>query len=351
MSEVWHIYVLIFLLQTASASFTPVFQALIPDVLPDEDDYTQALSLSRLAYDLENLLSPAFAALLLSVISFHGLFAGTVLGFLFSAALVARTPFPARQRTSKQRPFKERLTRGSRIYLATPRLRGLLSLNMSAAAIGAFALVNSVVLVRAQYGFEEGALALAMAAFGGGSMLAAIALPRLLAHHREREIMVPAAICLTVLSFGFATLLRGDNLPSWSVFLSIWALFGLCYASILTPSGRLLRISAHTEDRPAIFAAQFALSHACWLITYPLAGWLGQIGGLSITLLVLSGLASAGIIVSLWVWPKGQERVIEHTHPDLPKDHPHLMKNHKKSHGHAHAFVIDDEHRSWPTHG
>ncbi|MBU5234338.1 MFS transporter, partial [Vibrio cholerae] len=53
-TEVWQIYVLIFVLQSASAAFTPTFQATIPDILVDEDDYTRALSLSRLAYDLES---------------------------------------------------------------------------------------------------------------------------------------------------------------------------------------------------------------------------------------------------------------------------------------------------------
>ena len=57
------IYVLIFLLQSASAAFTPAFQATIPDVLPEEEEYTRALSLSRLAYDLESLLSPTLARL------------------------------------------------------------------------------------------------------------------------------------------------------------------------------------------------------------------------------------------------------------------------------------------------
>jgi MFS family permease len=83
-SEIWQIYLLIFVLQAASAGFTPTFQATIPDILPDEDEYTKALSLSRLAYDLESLISPMLAAALLTVISFHNLFAGTVLGFLVS---------------------------------------------------------------------------------------------------------------------------------------------------------------------------------------------------------------------------------------------------------------------------
>ncbi|MFZ1467568.1 MAG: MFS transporter, partial [Paracoccaceae bacterium] len=41
-TEIWQVYTLIFLLQAASAGFTPTFQATIPDVLPDESDYTRA---------------------------------------------------------------------------------------------------------------------------------------------------------------------------------------------------------------------------------------------------------------------------------------------------------------------
>ena len=82
--QIWQIYVLIFVLQSASAGFTPTFQATIPDVLPDEKDYTNALSLSRLAYDMESLTSPMLAAALLTVINFHWLFSGTAIGFALS---------------------------------------------------------------------------------------------------------------------------------------------------------------------------------------------------------------------------------------------------------------------------
>jgi MFS family permease len=87
--QIWQIYALIFLLQSASAAFTPTFQATIPDILPDEAEYTKALSLSRLAYDLENLISPMLAAAMLALISFHWLFAGTAIGF---ALRLAATP-------------------------------------------------------------------------------------------------------------------------------------------------------------------------------------------------------------------------------------------------------------------
>ena len=41
-TEAWQIYVLIFILQSASATFTPTFQAVIPVVLPDEDRRCQS---------------------------------------------------------------------------------------------------------------------------------------------------------------------------------------------------------------------------------------------------------------------------------------------------------------------
>ncbi|CUH89109.1 enterobactin exporter EntS [Phaeobacter sp. CECT 5382] len=126
-TEVWQVYILIILLQSASAAFTPAFQATIPDVLPEEARYTRALSLSRLAYDLENIVSPTLAALLLAVMSYNSLFLGTVVGFTASAFLVVSVLLPS-PKASEPRGIYDRTTRGIRIYLATPRLRGLLAL-------------------------------------------------------------------------------------------------------------------------------------------------------------------------------------------------------------------------------
>src|SRR5690606_833503 len=103
--------------------------------------------LSRLAYDLENIVSPTLAALLLAVMSYNSLFLGTMAGFLGSALLVLSVLLPS-PKAPKPRGIYDRTTRGIRIYLATPRLRGLLALNLSVSAAGAMVLVNSVVAVR-----------------------------------------------------------------------------------------------------------------------------------------------------------------------------------------------------------
>lgn len=73
----------------------------------------------------------------------------------------------------------------------------------------------------------------------------------------------------------------------WPLLLETWLVLGIAYSALQTPTGRLLRRSATPEDRPAAFAAQFSLSHAAWLVTYPLAGWLGASLGMPVTLAIL----------------------------------------------------------------
>ncbi|MFZ1468462.1 MAG: MFS transporter, partial [Paracoccaceae bacterium] len=340
-TEIWQVYTLIFLLQAASAGFTPTFQATIPDVLPDESDYTRALSLSRLAYDLENLLSPMLAAALLTVVSFPVLFGGTVIGFLASAALVLTVTLPS-PRPTVPRGVWDRTTRGIRIYLGTPRLRGLLALNLTVAAAGAMVIVNTVVIVQAGLGLGDTQVALALAAFGAGSMVAALILPRLLDRIPDRPPMIAGAALLA------AGMLLGPMVGSLPALAALWLTLGFGYSLTQTPTGRLLRRSAQPEDRPAIFAAQFALSHACWLLTYPLAGWAGARFGLDSTFLILAGLAVIGVVAAIRLWPADLVDDMAHTHPELAPDHPHLLE-----HGtdpHRHPVIIDDLHRVWPSH-
>ncbi len=343
--QVWQIYVLIFVLQSASAGFTPTFQATIPDILPEERDYTRALSLSRLAYDLESLLSPMLAAALLTIMNFHWLFAGTVSGFLLSAALVLSVHLPKVASAGPHGGIYDKITRGVRIYLATPRLRGLLALNLSVAAAGAMVIVNTVVLVRGMLSKSDTDVALALACFGGGSMIAAIALPKVLDRLDDRRVMLPAAGALAVLLFSFAALIRQDGATLWIGLLVTWTLLGVGYSVVMTPTGRLLRRSAHASDRPALYAAQFALSHACWLLTYPLAGWLGGSAGMTATLIVLGLLTALGAIAATLLWPSADPEILAHEHRDMPPGHPHLQARGPQ---HAHAFVIDDLHPHWP---
>lgn len=316
-SEAWQIYLLIFLLQSASATFTPAFQALIPAVLPNEREYTRALSLSRLAYDLESLISPMIAAALLTFISYHNLFVGTVLGFCCSAVLVMVSRFQPHVTAPPDR-FFDRLTQGVRVYLASRDLRGLMGLNLAVATTTAMVVVNSVVLVQNDLSRSPSDLALLLGAYGGGSMLVALTIPRLLEQRPDRQVMLAGGIGLpTVLSAAAGVMAWTAGPAQWAALLVLWMLLGMLTSLVLTPLARILRRESTQHSRSAVFAAQFSLSHACFLITYPLAGILGAALGLPSVALVLVGLGAVGVLFTVVVWRtesvgySGREHVTE----------------------------------------
>jgi len=348
----WQIYLLIFLLQAASATFTPTFQAIIPDVLTDERDYTKALALARLTFDIDSLLSPALAGILLLLLAPSGLFGLTAIGFVASGLLVLSAAIPERK-SAIDRPFAERVMRGTRIYLATPRLRGLLALSTTVAAVAAVVIVQSVVVAQSIYAGSESDLALLLGAYGLGSMAVALALPRLLDRVSDRALMIPAGFVLAGSACGAGGLILAFGWPAWEVLLLLWLVLGAANTAILTPAGRLLRRSAHPEDRPAVFAAQFALSHAAFLFAYPAAGFIGAAWGIDAAFALLGGIGLVALFAALTLWPRGGPAEIEHSHEDLPPDHPHLKGAMRQGSRwvHRHPFVIDDAHRVWPTSG
>ena len=361
-SEIWQIYILIFLLNACSAGFTPTFQATIPDILPDEAQYTRALSLSRLAYDLENLLSPTLAAAVLLLVSYDALFAANCVAFLASAFLVFSVILPAPKQQERVAGVWHNLTYGIRTYLNTPRLRGLLALSLAVAAAGAMVIVNTVVYVRDRLGGTESDTALAFAAAGAGSMLVALLLPRLLDNQPDRPVMLVGGVLLG------GGLLLGLTVPSLPALLSVWFILGAGSSFIQTPAGRLLRRSAHQADRPAVYSAQFALSHGCWLVAYPLAGWLGTAFDPSTAFTVLAIVALIATVTALVQWPAYDPVELEHLHSTMEHEHLHVHDEHhqhmhegwegpephRHPHEHAdvrhsHAYVIDLHHPVWPS--
>lgn len=340
--EAWQVYALMTVLYVASAAFTPAFQAMIPDLLEDETEYTKALSLSRLAADLESVVSPVLAALLLAVMTYNNLFAGTAIGFVISALFVVSAALPTLT-AARQLPFLKRLTGGVRLFALTPRLRGLVAFSIAEAAGGAMVFVNTVVLVQSRFQMGEQATAWALAAFGLGSMAAAVILPRLLERVADRSAMLAGAVIMTIV------LLLGSVLAtSYPVLLALWLVMGVGYSLALTPTGRALRRSSTAPDRPALFAAYFALSHAAWLIAYPVAGLVSAEVDPGAAFLVLAALCAGGTVLGALVWPAKDPADVPHRHGDLPADHPHLAEHQSAEGTHSHTFVIDDQHRRWP---
>jgi len=360
-TEAWHLYLLIFLLSVFAAGFKPIYAATIPDILADERRYTRALAMSRLAYDLENVLSPTFAAIALLYVSYTGLFVGNAVAFLVSAVLILATLLPATPAVSRPNAITGEIAFGIRSYLKTPRLRGLLALYMGVASASAMVIVNTVIYVRDYLGGSESDVAIALAAAGAGSMVAAIGLPKVLDRIADRSVMLSGAL---VMAAGLGLLATA---PAYPWVWPVWLLLGFGWSLVQTPAGRVVNRSSAPADRPAYFSAQFALSHACWLVFYPVAGLLGTHIGVPVTALALGFGVLVFAALAVKLWPKHDPEVLPHTHAELVHEHmhahgtdehheheaaagtePHRHPHRHRALRHAHRFVIDDHHTRWP---
>lgn len=243
-----------------------------------------------------------------------------------------------------QRSFLKRLGAGLNLFLKTPRLRGLVALSLATASGGAMVFVNTVVLVQTKFGMGEQATAIALSAFGFGSIAAALCL--VFARALENSGGSPHRVGRRYDYGGVACrrFVGCDELPG-----AVDAMVGVrrvLFADVdATPVGRVLRRSSHAEDRTALFAAQFALSHACWLVAYPVAGVASATYGTGAAFLILALLCAAGVIGLFLFWPADDPARIVHAHDDLPANHPHLQGDGEQ---HVHVYLIDDLHERWP---
>lgn len=357
----WQLYLVVFVLNACSAAFTPMLQASIPDILADEARYTRALSLARIAYDLENLLSPSLAALALTVWSFDALFAANGAAFLCSAALVLSIRIPPPAASDRPADLRSNLLFGIAGFVKTPRLRGVLALYLALAAAGAMVIVNTVVYVKGVLGLGDSEMAALLIASGAGSIVVAAWLPRLLDRVADRPVMLTGGAVLA------AVLAVGALAPGYGPAFAVWFGLGLGGSLIQTPAQRVLRRSCREADRAAFFAANFALSHAVWLPAYIAAGWTGNALGIDGAFLALAAAAAAATLLAGVLWPRGDRLERMHRHREVEHLHPHVHDvHHRHSHQgweglephvhphrhpaiiHRHAFAIDLHHPNWP---
>ena len=294
-AEVWQIHALIFVFQAASAVFTPVFQATIPEVLPEEAEYAGALARARLAYELEGAISPMLAAGLLLVMDGPALFVCTSAAFLVSAGLILRVTLPTLA-SPERRGVAERLRRGIAVFAATPRLRGLVLITLAAALGTAMVVVNTVVLVDERLGEHDRATAIGLATYGVGSVAGTLAMPPLLARLSPRALMLGGAGLVA------GALVAGGAVPGVRPLLPLWLAIGLGTSLALAPYGILIRRSAEPEEKPPVYAAHAAISHLCLLLAYPVAGRLGVAVGLAATFALLGAGALLAAVTAGVVW-------------------------------------------------
>src|SRR5690606_34845252 len=105
----------------------------------------------------------------------------------------------------------------------------------------------------------------------------------------------------TVVTAGLAgalvvTLFAVAGAGEWWLLLIVWLALGVGTALVSPPAARLLLAASDEHNRNFVYAAQFSLSHACFLIAYPIAGWLGAFSLVAVVAVLLLIAATATLL-------------------------------------------------------
>lgn len=288
---VWQIYALALLLNLGSAIFTPIYRAVIPGVVSAEQ-YPRALAIGSIAYDTANILGPSLAALVIAVAGFRGNFIVDAITFLGSAALLFGLPRLAIETPSDEKKTPTSVRHGLAAMFQRKPLRESLFLAFQTSIGGAFVIVATVDFVKNDLNLSDSAYAWVMASFGVGSVVAALLYSKLPTQARDASVAACAPVML-------AALIAVALLPQYAVLFIAWWLIGMSYSILGIRGSELLAANSDGAERSHIYAAHFALSHAGWGLTYPLAGFITTALGFVPTAWIFAALVA---LVSAPLW-------------------------------------------------
>jgi NRE family putative nickel resistance protein-like MFS transporter len=271
-TEVWHIYVLVFLLNVFNAFFTPTYRAIIPQVIEGKY-YREAVGLSTATYQLLGILGPALAGIVAVWLGAREIFFVDAVSFIVAAVFILSIPKQELQKGVSAEARQEDNTwgnviKGIRLLFGNKILRFALSIEFVSAIAGAMILVNTISHIKNGLHLADKYYGLVMAAFGIGAALAAI-LAGSLDKSKTRNISLISGAFLLGITICIA------NFVTYGILLTLWIFAGLGQSLAEMPSETLIAENISSENQGKVFGSHFAFSHLWWAIAYPIAGFLG----------------------------------------------------------------------------
>ena len=279
-SEVWHVYVLAFILGSASAFDAPARQSFVSEIV-DPVDLTNAVGLNSASFNAARLVGPGLAGLLIA--AFGGGAVGTGWVILANAVSYAAPIWSLRHLDLSRidaAPTNRgpgAIREGVAYVRARPDLLLVLSLVFFAGTFGLNFQITSALMATEVFGKgpEEFGLLGTFLAVGSltGSLLAA---RRPQVRHR---LVVGAA-----LAFG-ATVVLAGLMPSYLSFALLAPVTGLTALTFITSANTYMQLHTDAGVRGRVMALYMMIFMGGTPVGAPIIGWIGEEYGARWTLL------------------------------------------------------------------
>ena len=287
---------LVFLAGCVGALRMPFQQAMLPDLVPEED-VVGAISLGSAQWNLGRVVGPALAGLVIVAGSYAAAFAVNALSFLavIVAFLFVRVPSPPRDEAAG---LLRHLRAGMGVVRREPALRSAMLLIAVAAALAApfIALIPSFADVLSD-GSRDGLAAATGAlttAQGVGAVAASLLFPSLVERYGRRRMLV-AVLVLTPLA-----LVPYALAPSVAFAAAGIVVVGGAYICILSGLSAVMQLRAPEEYRGRVLSLYFAVLSIVFPLGALVQGVLARQVGLRATT-IAGGVGLLAVLAGLFV--------------------------------------------------
>lgn len=322
-AQVWHVYVLAFVLGIGTAIDNPARQSFVIEMV-GRDDLPNAVALNSSSFNGARLLGPALAGVLVAAIGTGPVFlinAVSYLAVICGLALMRTEELTPAPRTPRG---KGQLRAGLRYVAGRPDL--LLPI-IIVFFVGTFGMNFQLTLVLfADRVFDRGAEAFGLLS----SMLAAGTLSgALLAARRARPRL--RVVVIGAVTFGVLEVVTG-LMPTFWTFAAMLAPTGMAMLTMITTANASMQLGASAEMRGRVMALYSMVFFGGTPIGAPIIGWLSDQLGPRSSLLVggtLSVIATVvatallarrqGLVIRARLRPRPHFRVLDSS---LPSDAP-----------------------------
>ncbi len=297
-AQIWHVYVLAFVLGISSAFDAPARQSFVSEIV-DGDDLTNAVGLNSASFNAARLVGPALAGVLIAALGGGVVATGWVIlanAVSYIAPIMTlrsldgrllHTPEPVRREPGQIRA-------GVSYVLGRPDLMLILAIVFFAGTFGLNFQLTSALMATEVFdkGATEYGLLGTFLAVGSltGSLVAA---SRVRVRHR---LVVGAA-----LSFALLEIIAG-LMPSYLTFALMTPLLGLSALTMITAANTFMQLNTEPALRGRVMALYMMIFIGGTPLGAPLIGWIGEVAGARWTLLGGGLVTALGVLASSAVY-------------------------------------------------
>ena len=306
--EVWHVYVLAFVLGVGSAFDAPARQSFVSEMV-DPEDLTNAVGLNSASFNVARLVGPALAGLLIGV--FGGGVAATGWDILINSVSFVPVLWALQKMvladlnvTPREARHKGMIRDAVRYLRGRPDLMLIMSTVFFAGTFGLnFQLTSALMATQV---FDKGATQFGLL----GSALAVGSLSGALLAARRTTVRLRLVVG-SALVFGTMEIISGLA-PSYATFALVVPLVGLSSLTMMTAANTMMQLATAPGLRGRVMALYLMVFMGGTPIGSPLIGWIGEEFGARWTLFAGGGLTVLGVLVSMAVFTRSR-RVLGET--------------------------------------